>query len=522
VIPRTIPIQQVKPNLNDSVRMAVAEIERFLGLFYPAEAIQQTDAGKAVAGQWLSRIKGFHNDDDFLHLTRDFLSYVLSGGERSQVADQLGWYFGGFMPSYGAACTLMKMAAQGQPWSELQAFMHSQSYGDARQYVESFDWGSAKTKAQSEIKAWADIVQAQDKALQEAAWGEPVLLAQANPMPAPPGGPVTDVPANDPRMPRPKPKLRLVPPPLPPASAQAAEKSLLRYLLRYPWLIVLVPLMIPGDTPRRPPAPAPAVPRADPQGGASPQPAPQDAPTQIVVPLDESKPLADTDTTNNRCKAQKEENQKNGAECENDGYVLMEQALLYKRLVDPPKGRGLDGLFEKHEPGDQPNPMPVQVTQPKPGKLVFIPPDAKPPQTRYDFAGKPPQSTYPKFVVFEAKNIAKGFDEKDTEGIKDETKNRLKNTCDGQQLGLTWTEKRIPQALERQYPRAGNSAFRNAKEKEITNAGYARWIFVCLPGPVGSNTKLYVLIDVVASGMDLESMTPKPRKGSTTPEGNTY
>ncbi|MGF6350772.1 hypothetical protein [Variovorax sp. W2I14] len=225
MIPRTIPIQQVKPNLSDAVRMAVGEIERFLGLFYPAEAIRQTDAAKAVAGQWLSRVKGFHSDDDFLHLTRDFLSYVLSGGERSQVADQLGWYFGGFMPSYGAACTLMQMAAQGQPWSELQAFMHSQSYGDARHYVESFDWGGAKTKAQSEIKAWVDIVQAQDKALQEAAWGEPVLLAQANPMPAPPGGPITDVPANDPRIPRPKPNLRLVPPPISTTAAIASGKA---------------------------------------------------------------------------------------------------------------------------------------------------------------------------------------------------------------------------------------------------------------------------------------------------------
>jgi hypothetical protein len=227
-------------------------------------------------------------------------------------------------------------------------------------------------------------------------------------------------------------------------------------------------------------------------------------------------------TTNNDCRPQSEENKKNGTECEEDGYVLMELVLQYARLVDPPKGKGLDGLFEKHQPFDQPNPMPTTVTAPKPGKLIFIPPADKPPQVRYDFTGKPPVSTYPKFVMFEAKHIAKGFDANDTEGIKKETKNRLKNTCDGQQMGTDWTEKRIPQTLERQYPRAANRQFRKGKEKEITNQGYARWIFVCLPGPVGSGTKLYVLIDVVASGMDLDSKIPKPRKSTAPPQDSTY
>jgi hypothetical protein len=43
-----------------------------------------------------------------------------------------------------------------------------------------------------------------------------------------------------------------------------------------------------------------------------------------------------------------------------------------------------------------------------------------------------------------------------------------------------------------------------------------------LPGPIGSNTKLYVLIDVIASGMDLESKMPKPRKGTAPYDSNTY
>lgn len=39
---RTIPIVQVQPNLRDAVRMAVGEIARFLGMFYPPEAVART------------------------------------------------------------------------------------------------------------------------------------------------------------------------------------------------------------------------------------------------------------------------------------------------------------------------------------------------------------------------------------------------------------------------------------------------------------------------------------------------
>ncbi|QNK67138.1 hypothetical protein [Variovorax sp. PAMC26660] len=518
MISRTIPIQQVKPNLSDAVRMAAAEIERFLGLFYPMELVRQTDAAKAIAGQWLSRVKGFHNDDDFLHLTRDFLGYVLSGGERSQVSDQLAYYFSGFMPSYGAACTLLGMAADGRPWSEVQAFMHSQSYGDARKYVEGFDWAGGKKKAQAEIDTWKGILQKQVKGIESAAYGEPVLLAQANPQPLP-NAPITDVPpANEPYMPRARPPLRLVPPveapPLGGPGAGVAGRSALA-LLAEPAAIVLFVLVIVLT-------PSNAFQKNTEDEDLRRWRAEYEKKNQLPIPDALPKADAVTDTANNDCKPQSEENKKNGTECEEDGYVLMEQALQYARLIDPPKGKGLDGLFEKRSPFDQPNPMPATVTVPKPGKLIFIPPTGKPPQARYDFTGKPPVNTYPKFVVFEAKHIAKAFDEKNTDGIKKETTYRLKNTCDGQQMGTDWTEKRIPQALERQYPRAANQQFRKGKEKEITNQGYARWIFVCLPGPSGSGTKLYVLIDVVVSGMDLDSKIPTPRKSTAPAQDSTY
>ena len=74
-------------------------------------------------------------------------------------------------------------------------------------------------------------------------------------------------------------------------------------------------------------------------------------------------------------------------------------------------------------------------------------------------------------------------------------------------------EKRIPQALGRKDGGL-TSAQRKSKMDQIDIAGYARWIFIFLPGPLGSATpsKLYIFIDVVASGMDLESRPPRPRK----------
>lgn len=505
---RTIPIVQVKPKLGDAVRMAVAEIARFLGMFYPPEAIARTRSAEAIAGQWLSRIKGFHADDDFLHLTRDFLAFALSSGaegraERTQASDQLAYYFSGFMPSYGAACTLLAMAAEKQPWSHLQAFMHGLSYGNARRYVDGFDWGSGQKKAQAEIDAWRGILQRQANELDIASRGldswasePPIVLAFA-----PDGDPLaprSDVPPQYRTPPKP-PTVPVPVEPAPPLRAPNPAPGLGATLLRYPWAILLLPLMLSGDTPQ-----------------------PKEEPGRIVVPLDKADADAAVNTTNNDCKPQSDENRKNGTECEEDGYVLMEQALQYVRLVDPPRGKGLDGLFEKRAPFDQPDPMPATVEIPKPGKLLFIPPADRPPQPRYDFTGKPPVRTYPRFVVFEAKHMARTFDANDTEGIKKEAKYRLKNTCDGQQMGRDWSEPRIPQALKRQHPGAKNGVLRTDKLMEIQTSRYARWIFICLPGPVGGNTKLYVFIDVVASGMDLDSKLPLPRKTNRPAPDSTY
>src|ERR1700761_1248867 len=134
---RTLPITQVKPDLKDSLRMAVADIERFLAMFYPINVIRQQQAAQAIAGQWLSRVQGFHDDEDFLYLVRDFLAYVLSRGARCLASDQLDMFFSGFMPSYGAALTFLGIVNDGGTWPDVRAYMHSQAYGNAREYVES-------------------------------------------------------------------------------------------------------------------------------------------------------------------------------------------------------------------------------------------------------------------------------------------------------------------------------------------------------------------------------------------------
>ena len=507
MIARTIPITQVKPDLKDSLRMALAEIERFLAMFYPAEAINQTHAAKAIAGLWLSRIKGFHEDDDFLHLVRDFLSYVLSDGEHSRISDQLAYYFSGFMPSYGSACILIGMVADGLPWSEVQAFMHSQSYGNAREYIETFDWAGGRKRADAEVDAWLAILREQDTRLQTAMTGEPVLLAFAPPETTP-NGPVTDVPVRGP-LPAPRPSVPAVPPEVPPTQPQTQmARRLAPWLVRVAtrpsiplWVLLLLAL-----------TPANAL-RENTEDEDMRKLHEKYARQQKLVIRDtQQKAEATTDQTNNECKAQIKENQKNGAVCENDGYVLMESSLQYKRLVNPPKGKGLDGLFEKMPAFDQPAPMPETVLVPKPGKLVFIPPEKRPPLPVYDYVpadDEPAKPTYPKFVVFEAKHISENFAPDDTEGIKKAAKKRLGCTLDGAQMSEVWTERRIPQALNREQPK--DFIWQDKTYKRIQKAQYARWIFVCLPGSVsgGKQEKLYVFIDVVEAAMDLEKIPPK-------------
>lgn len=186
----------------------------------------------------------------------------------------------------------------------------------------------------------------------------------------------------------------------------------------------------------------------------------------------------------------------------------MEKSLGYQRLVDPPKGRGLDGLFEKQVDMSAPSPMPKDVSEPPPGgKLVFIPETMRPPTPQYKALNPVATSAlaYPLYVVFEAKHVSKGFDPSDTDGIQKEAKRRLGETCDGTQMSEPWTEKRIPQALNRKV-KSGDMTRKESKAQyqKIKDSGYVRWMFICLPGPTGSLSKLFVLIDVVGAGMNLE------------------
>ncbi|WP_255992350.1 hypothetical protein [Chitinolyticbacter albus] len=501
---RTIPIAPVKTGLTDAVRMSVREISQFLGLFYPATLVEQEEAAEKIAGQWLSRVRAFHKDDDFLFLVKDFLQVVLSGGARSKTSDTLAYYFSGFMPTYGSALILIDMIYDGRPWSEVQAFMHIIGYGNARQYVETFDYQGAQNKVKAEHNAWLDILKQQDATLHTALFGAPVQLALA---PSPGYGPtISDAPPRPITIPQLPPSAEPLPKPAPAASRLSA----ITRVATNPWLIGLMLLTMPANAFQEN-TEQQELDRMAKLEKKRQQVAEEKK--QLVILEVERMNAATTNATNNACTSQTDNNKKNGVECENDGYGLMEKALLYKRLIDPPKGKGLDGLFEK--PMQQqhlPDPFPEQVTVPKPGKVLFIPKESTPPHIQYAWDTKFPFRVYPRFVVFEAKHIAKRFDENDTEGIKKEAKNRLGNTCDGKQMGEVWSAKRIPPALQK-GPSKSREDVAN-KQAEIKQNGYSRWIFICLPGPLGSSgvSKLYVLIDVDTADMNLDNIPAKPRK----------
>ena len=493
-IARSIPIQSVRIDETSSVRMAVAEIERFLSLFYSFEDIEQNKVAKKIAGQWYSRVSGFHERDDFLHLVRDFLQFLLGGGERTQMSDALAYYFSGFLPTYGAARAVIGMVHEGQRWHEVQAFMHHLGYGGAKTYVQTFDWSGGKSKANAEVKAWVSIMKEQ-AALFEPPEPAPVVLAFLQPgtvtdVPTAPYEPPKAPPATQPAAPQPQPR---------PKPAPSPGGRLIPLLTRV-GSILLLPLMLTGDTP-------------------------QHQKDKLLVQDTDEASTATSNTTNNECLPQTEQNKLNGEVCENDGYVIMEQALHYKRLVNPPKGKGLDGLFEKLDPQHQPNPFPQVVTVPRPGKLFFLPESWKPPLIQYH-GGYPYEydhAIYPKFVVFEAKNISKLYDpEQNPGGLLNETKRRLQETCDGKQVSQRWTENRISRALQREH---GNTPAAVQKGSEIEDVGYSRWVFVCLPGG-SAGEKVYVFINAqYAPGWDdlddskymRQRKSPRPRQPGGTP-----
>ncbi|MEM5314461.1 hypothetical protein [Paraburkholderia sp. JHI869] len=503
MIARVLPISQVKPDLRDAVRMSVAEIERFLAMFYPIDVIRRQESALAIAGQWLSRVEGFHDDDDFLYLVRDFLSWVLSGGERSLASDQLSFLFSGFMPSYGTSRTFLGIVNDGGTWLDVRAFMHSQAYGNAKQYVELFDWSGGGKKAQAEAQAWLMPLKEEDGKLKVASSLVAFVAPDSSPWLKSP--PVTDVPN----------------PVLPVAAEAEAEGATLTEIVTGLALPIIVGIALLTYSPSLNDGEDEALKKIREQQQAYAR------QKKLAIPAPQVKITVVVNTVNNECKPQTEVNKQNGAKCENDGYVLMEKSLGYMRLVDPPKGRGLDGLFEKQGDMSAPNPMPNIVSEPPPGgKLVFIPETSRPPKPQYKALNPEATSpaTYPLFVVFEAKHISKGFDPSDTDGIKKEAKRRLGETkCDGTQMSEPWSERRIPQALRRNVKSgAMTSDERDRKGNEIEEAGYARWMFICLPGPAGSDSKLLVLIDVVTSGMDLESAPATPEPTLSQPGGNTF
>ena len=228
-----------------------------------------------------------------------------------------------------------------------------------------------------------------------------------------------------------------------------------------------------------------------------------------VIPDVQAQTKAQSDTANNECKPQEDKKKGNGEECENNGYHLMEKTLKYRRLINPPKSIGIDGLFEKVDPDNQPMPFPSDVQEPKLGKVIFEPDNRKPPGAQYYYQpvkeGEFVEAIYPKFVVFEAKNSDKRVNTDKPESIKSAARRALsKDTCDGTQMGAKWVENRIPKSLRRDSDL--NAIEQVRKELEIKKVRYARWIFFCLPGPIGENppSKVFVFIDVVEANMNLD------------------
>lgn len=532
-----IPITPVR-TLQESfaVETAIRAVEHFLSTYFPSEFVVAQRSGAAVVGQWLSLMPGREqaHANDVAEFTQDLLMQIQVGKERTLISDALSFFLGGLMPTYTRAKTLAGMLADLRPASEVEAYFHHTGYGSVKAFVEA-NGSAIKSRALAKCTALTQVLQTEANHL-NTEWEREntIVLAQASPAYEPtqidaPGGGA----ANDPTFPRPKPELRLVPPaePAPPAGAGTRILTALRAISWADILIIAAVLSIPGDTPT--PESQKEIDefykKRDEEKGKQQNKEYQYVKQQqetlakaktVGIPLSETKTETMVNTTDNSCQAQTEVNKKNGAQCEDDGYVLMEQNLQYQRLVDPPKGRGLDGLFEKQMPYDQPNPLPTVVQQPKPGKLIFIPEGHKPPGSHYDFTGKPPRSIYPKFVVWEAKHISKTFEPNDTAGITKAAKGALGRTCDGAQMSEPWTEKRIPQALNRDKSVAMPQ--RINKRNEIRRYEYARWMSLCLPGPIGDNkiTKLYVLIDVVASGMDLDSIPARLRKQPTSKSSN--
>lgn len=528
----TIPITPVR-TLQESFAMetAIRAVERFLSAYFPHEFVVQQRSGAAVVGQWISLMPGREqaHANDIAEFTQDLLMQIQVGKERTLISDALSFFLGGLMPTYTRAKTLAGMLADLRPASEVEAYFHHTGYGSVKAFVEA-NGSAIKSRALAKCTALTQVLQTEANHL-NTEWEREntIVLAQASPAYEPtqidaPGGGA----ANDPTFPRPKPELHLVPPaePAPPAGAGTRILTALRAISWADILIIAAVLSIPGDTPT--PESQKKIDefykKRDEEKRKQ-----QDKEYQYVkqqqetlakaktvgIPLSETKTETMVNTTDNSCQAQTEVNKKNGTQCEDDGYVLMEQNLQYQRLVDPPKGRGLDGLFEKRMPYGQPNPLPAVVQQPKPGKLIFIPEGHKPPGSQYDFTGKPHQNIYPRFVVWEAKHISKTFEQNDTAGMTKAAKGALGRTCDGAQMGTKWTEARIPQALKREHPK--NKRKQEDLAYEIEKHGYARWMFLCLPGPIGDSqiTKLYVLIDVVVAGMDLDSVPAKLRKQRT-------
>ncbi|HTR06335.1 MAG TPA: hypothetical protein VMJ11_06690, partial [Paraburkholderia sp.] len=123
----------------------------------------------------------------------------------------------------------------------------------------------------------------------------------------------------------------------------------------------------------------------------------------------------------------------------------------------------------------------------------------------------------------EAKNIDQSFKSGDDEGIKKAAQRSLGETQkDGTQMSERWIDRRATWAMSRNV-KNGDMTRDDADRKasEMDDEGYARWIFACLPGPTGSQSKLFVFLDIDEAGLNIEP-PPKPAQAPQQTQDNGY
>ena len=494
----------------EALATAIRAVENLLQAGYSIEDIREHQSAEVIVGYWLSMMPGLEPDDsrDIEQFAQD-LVLLLRNAEGNLQLNAITLFLGGIMPTYLKARTLAQMVADGASARNIEAYFHSMAYGSVERFLQKQASG-AQAAAREALARLIKVVEDETTELDRRIY-QRSAIAFAPPEVGPSS--LLQEPAVRPAVPMSQPVA-----PGTPAPGNAWRGTGLRTLSRgiaerVPQVVVTLLVaeglqkahereMRANEKERRLRSKENKV------------------IAQIVIALQRTETTAEANSTVNECQAQITENRANGERCEEDGYHLMERSLKFKRLADPPKGRGLDGLFEKLRPYNLPTSGQITRDLAPPDRIRFVPDSATPPSLIYDLVGPNKDHVYPRFVVFEAKDHSKSVDESD-DALCKAGENRLGSTQTGTQLGVKWTEERIPQTMKRRDSKVPRQD-RAEKFDEIRQYRYARWLFMCLRGQE-SEGKLFVFVDIESSGIAgrIDSKPPKPRPSKGPSESST-